>query len=105
MKQALMDAIQETPVIAAVKDDAGLCNALTNEHLRVYNGLMQKAAEEKQVVFLDRYSEFANENGELPEEASKDGVHLKSDYCKQWLEYLKVHTVDFETLYPEGTET
>ena len=78
---------------------------LTNEHLRVYNGLMQKAAEEKQVVFLDLYSEFANENGELPEEASKDGVHLKSDYCKQWLEYLKVHTVDFETLYPEGTET
>ena len=45
---------------------------LTNEHLRVYNGLMQKAAEEKQVVFLDLYSEFANENGELPEEASKD---------------------------------
>ena len=79
--------------------------ALTNEHLRVYNGRMQKAAEEKQVVFLDLYSEFANENGELPEEASKDGVHLKSDYCKQWLEYLKVHTVDFETLYPEGTET
>ena len=56
-------------------------------------------------MFLDLYSEFANENGELPEEASKDGVHLKSDYCKQWLEYLKVHTVDFETLYPEGTET
>lgn len=35
MKQALMDAIQETPVIAAVKDDAGLCNALTNENIRV----------------------------------------------------------------------
>ena len=83
----------------------GGASYLTNEHLRVYNGLMQKAAEEKQVVFLDLYSEFANENGELPEEASKDGVHLKSDYCKQWLEYLKVHTVDFETLYPEGTET
>ena len=33
MKQELMDAIQETPVIAAVKDDAGLCNALTNENL------------------------------------------------------------------------
>ena len=31
MKQELMDAIQEMPVIAAVKDDAGLCSALTNE--------------------------------------------------------------------------
>ena len=35
MKQELMDAIQETPVIAAVKDDAGLCNALTNKNIRV----------------------------------------------------------------------
>ena len=35
MKQELMDAIQETPVIAAVKDDAGLRNALTNENIRV----------------------------------------------------------------------
>ena len=35
MKQELMDAILETPVIAAVKDDAGLCNALTNENIRV----------------------------------------------------------------------
>ena len=35
MKQELMDAILETPVIAAVKDDAGLRNALTNENIRV----------------------------------------------------------------------
>ena len=34
MKQELMDAIQEMPVIAAVKDDAGLCSALTNENIR-----------------------------------------------------------------------
>ena len=35
MKQELMDAIQEMPVIAAVKDDAGLCSALANENIRV----------------------------------------------------------------------
>ena len=35
MKQELMDAIQETPVIAAVKDDDGLQNALQNENIRV----------------------------------------------------------------------
>lgn len=42
MKQELMDAIQEMPVIAAVKDDTGLCNALTNENIRVvfyYTGI------------------------------------------------------------------
>ena len=77
---------------------------LTNEHLRVYNDLIKKAAQEKQVVYLDLYSEFVNENGELPAEASKDGVHLRSDWCKQGLTYLQTHNVDFDTLYPTGEQ-
>lgn len=75
---------------------------LTNEHLRVYNDLMRKAAEEKQVAYLDLYAEFADENGALPEGVSRDGVHLVKDACKQWLDYLKTHTVEFDRLYPEG---
>lgn len=75
---------------------------LTNDHLRVYNDLMRKAAEEKQVAYLDVYTEFADENGALPEDFSRDGVHLKKEPCRQWLEYLKTHTVDFDTLYPDG---
>ena len=75
---------------------------LTNDHLRVFNDLRRQAAEEKQVVFLDLYSEFVNENNELPEEASRDGVHLSKEYCQRWLAYLKTHTVDFDTLYPDG---
>lgn len=75
---------------------------LTNDHLRVYNDLMKKTAEEKRVVFLDLYSEFADENGSLPEGVSRDGVHLKKDACRQWLEYLKTHTVGFDELYPGG---
>lgn len=75
---------------------------LTNEHLRVYNDLMRQAAQEKQVVYLDLYSEFVDENNELPEGVSRDGVHLVKDACKQWLEYLKTHTVDFDVLYPDG---
>ena len=75
---------------------------LTNEHLRVYNDLMHKAAQEKQVVFLDLYSHFVDENGELPEDGSRDGVHLTKPYCQEWLAYLRTHTVDFDTLYPGG---
>ena len=75
---------------------------LTNEHLRVYNDLMRQAAEEKQVVYLDLYTEFADENGALPEGVSRDGVHLVKDACKRWLEYLKTHTVEFDELYPDG---
>lgn len=78
---------------------------LTNKHLRVYNDLMRKAAEEKQVAFLDLYSEFVDENEELPKEGSRDGVHLSKEYCQRWLEYLKHHTVDFDALYPDGPPT
>ena len=74
---------------------------LTNEHLLVYNDLMRKAAEEKQVVFLDLNPEFTGADGQLPADASKDGVHLRKAYCEGWLDYLKTHTVDYETLYSE----
>lgn len=74
---------------------------LTNQRLQVYNDLMRKAAQEKQVVFLNLYPEFVQEDGQLPAEASRDGVHLRKDYCVKWLDYLKTHTVPFDTLYPD----
>ena len=77
---------------------------LTNEHLRIYNDLMRKAAQDKQVAFLDLYNAFVDENGELPADASHDGVHLSKDYCKKWLAYLQTHTVGFEDLYGAPVE-
>ena len=90
------------PVNEEVIAETGGRTYLTNDHLRVYNDLMRRTAQEKQVVFLDLYSEFVDENGELPAEASKDGVHLRGDWCKQWLAYLQTHTVDYDTLYPDS---
>jgi len=77
---------------------------LKNDRLRVYNDLMFKAAQEKQVVFLDLYTAFADENGSLPAGASRDGVHLKKEYCQQWLAYLQTHTVAPELLGLTGTD-
>ena len=71
---------------------------LRNDHLRTYNELMARAAEEKQVAYLDLYSAFVDENGQLPEDASNDGVHLKKPYCQKWLEYLQCHTVTPEQM-------
>lgn len=95
--------INET-VIAA----KGGASYLTNEHLLVYNDIMKQVAEEKRVAFLDLNPEFTGADGQLPEDASTDGVHLKKAYCKAWLEYLKTHTVSYETMYgttEEGNET
>lgn len=88
------------PLNEQVIRETGGQDYLTNDHLLVYNSLMRQAAQEKEVVFLDLNAYFADENGALPAEASKDGVHLKGDYCKKWLEYLQTHTVEFDTLYP-----
>jgi len=78
---------------------------LNNNRLRLYNDLIRKAAQEKHIPFLDLYSAFAVD-GSLPADASRDGVHLSGDYCRKQLEYLKSHTVDFDTLYSQpDTET
>ena len=92
------------PLNESVIAASGGSDYLTNEHLRVYNELMKQVAQEKRVVFLDLYSEFVGPDGQLPAEASNDGVHMKGSYYKQWLEYLKTHTVSYETLYPNGEE-
>lgn len=90
------------PLNEDVIAETGGSSYLKNDHLLVYNDLMKKAAEEKQVAFLDLNPAFVGEDGQLPREASKDGIHLRKAYCEQWLEYLKTHTVSYETLYPEG---
>jgi len=81
---------------------AGGAGHLNNDRLRMYNDLIRKAALEKQIPLLDLYSAFAVD-GSLPAEASRDGVHLTGDYCKMQLEYLRTHTIDFDTLYTPTT--
>lgn len=88
------------PLNEQVIADTGGASYLKNEHLLVYNDLMKKAAEEKKVVFLDLNPEFTGADGQLPADASADGVHLRRAYCQAWLEYLKTHTVSYDTLYP-----
>ena len=75
---------------------------LKNDHLRAYNELIRQVGAEYQVPVLDVYSAFADESGSLAAEASNDGVHLNKSYCQQWLDYIRTHTVDYDTLYPEG---
>ena len=90
------------PLNEDVIAQTGGASYLKNDHLLIYNDLMKQVAEEKQVAFLDLNPYFAGEDGQLPAEASTDGIHLRKAYCEQWLEYLKAHTVSYETLY--GTE-
>lgn len=89
------------PLNENVIAETGGASYLKNDHLLVYNDLMKQVAEEKQVAFLDLNPSFTGEDGQLPRDASADGIHLRKSYCQQWLDYLKTHTVSYEALYPE----
>ena len=60
-----------------------------NEKVKEYNDLLKEMAKEKNVKYIDVASVLSNNNGDLPEEASTDGVHLNKEYCLEWLDYLK----------------
>lgn len=103
--QAVVYAQTIAPVNEGRVAATGGAGHLNNDRVRLYNDLIRKAAQEKQIPLLDLYSAFAVD-GALPTEASRDGVHLTGDYCRKQLEYLKTHTVSFDTLYPQpDTET
>ena len=70
---------------------------VTNEKIAAYNELIQAIAAEKQVYLLDVGEAFVDETGEIPADASADGIHFRKEGYKGWYEYLKVHTVEETT--------
>ena len=65
------------------------------DRIRLYNKLIAQIAQEKELPLLDLYSAFAVD-GQLPAEASRDGVHPLPAYYKKQLNYLLTHTVTRE---------
>lgn len=63
-----------------------------NSKIASYNKQLQKLAVGKKAVYLAVNAAIWDKQGNLPESASTDGVHLNQEYCKKWCEYLKTHT-------------
>lgn len=70
---------------------------LTNRKLTTYNDIIRRVATEKQLPLLDLYTLFAVD-GQLPEDYSRDGVHLTTAHYAIQLDYFKTHTVSLEQL-------
>lgn len=66
------------------------------DRIRLYNELIAQIALEKELPLLDLYSAFAVD-GQLPAEASRDGVHPLPAYYKKQLDYLMTHTVTLDS--------
>lgn len=76
-------------IIPLTKSKSDNDNIYNNSKVKEYNELIKKMAKERNIAYIDLESVLADTNGNLPEEASSDGIHLNKEYCLKWLEYLK----------------
>lgn len=60
-----------------------------NDNVRRFNERIREAAEEAGAVLVETAALFDDGEGNLPEEAAGDGVHLTHSYYLQWLDYLR----------------
>ena len=74
------------PVTKSKSDSDPIYN---NNKIREYNELIKDMAKRLNIKYINLVPELTNENGDLPEQASTDGVHLNKKYCIKWLEVLK----------------
>lgn len=99
IKMAHPDATIYIQSILPVSKEKALHDPIyNNKNIDRFNVLVKELAVEKEVFYLDVASAVMDSEGFLPEGASFDGVHLKPDYCKVWLEYLKAHTVESQKI-------
>lgn len=59
------------------------------ERIQLLNVEIHKLAMKYGVKFLDIYTLFVNEKGDLAEEFSDDGLHLTPEAYEKWAEYLR----------------
>ena len=59
-----------------------------NTNIKKFNDLIKRMADEENVTYVDLYSFFANEDGNLPDKATSDGIHLNPSYFKKWKQCL-----------------
>ncbi|WP_455735936.1 GDSL-type esterase/lipase family protein [Caproiciproducens sp.] len=63
-----------------------------NQKIEAYNQAIEEMAAKSRVRYLAVNTAVSDSEGNLPEDASVDGVHLNGEYCKKWCEYLRTHT-------------
>lgn len=89
IKQACPDAeiyAESILPFTAEKDAEG--DAVNNINAVTFNAYIQQIAKESGANYLDCTMAVKDEYGNLPADASTDGIHLVSQYCNYWLNYI-----------------
>lgn len=75
-------------LIPVTEEKSAKGGIVTNEQIYWYNTHIVEIAEETGVNYLNADAPLINENGALLPDATTDGVHFKSDYCRIWAEKI-----------------
>ena len=76
-------------IIPVTKTKSDSDNVYNNTRITEYNSLIEQMANRKNIKYINLIPELTDKNGNLPENASPDGIHLNKTYCLKWLECLK----------------
>lgn len=96
--EKLIDRLQEVKpnceiilesIIPVTKEKSDSDKIYNNNRIAEYNTLIKEMADRKNLKFIDLVPLLTDEDGNLPENASPDGIHLNKEYCLKWFEYLK----------------
>lgn len=60
-----------------------------NKNVQALNLFLNEISNKKGITFIDMYSEFTNENNELSEELTTDGIHLTRAGYNLWITHLE----------------
>ncbi len=69
-------------------------NIYNNTKIRLFNTYIEEVAQKTNVNYIDTGKAVMDEQGGLPQNASKDGIHLNKEYCFKWAVYLHDNTVE-----------
>ena len=72
---------------------------INNDNLRKFNEAIQRVAAEKRVALLNIAEVYTGEDGQLPEELSRDGCHVVYGAYSLWAHYLRNHVIDRERYF------
>ncbi len=76
-------------------------NYITNEAINYLNSRIASLADNKKVFYIDINPVYDDENGNLTEAYTSDGVHPLAAYYKQWCEWLCMNAVPTVTFEPQ----
>ena len=96
IKESNPDALIYIQSILPVAPSRDADGRITNDVINLYNDGLYDLSLEKEVYYLDINKSLSDANGQLPESAATDGVHLKTEYYLKWFEYLKTHAIKLD---------